>query len=158
MSMDKEAFYRYAGRDLGLRAKTDDLVDQAQSKTASFGEDEIAGIQDQVLGLTYVDELQKIAENRGVARGINAVLETIGDMQEPTVEKVAAAAEDAFDAVISGAFAPQAETEKEAQTLQDEMVYGCAEAIGALHGVDPSSDQVMKVAVNLVAQELDANE
>lgn len=153
--MDKTAFYRYAGRDVALRAHTNDLAEQINEKTANFDKTAVAEVNDQLGGLQYVDELQKIAESRGAARAYASVVNAVDQMEEPTAEKVASHAEEAFNSVAQGANPPQPETEKEAQTAQDEMVYGCAEALGSLTGQDPESDQILKTAVDLVANELE---
>lgn len=156
--MDKQAFYRYAGRDVALRAHTNDLVSEVNEKTASFNDQEIAEVNDQVGGLQYVDELQKIAESRGAARAYASVVETINDMNDPTAEKVASLAKESFEQVASTAQSPQAQNEKEAENLQDQMVQGCAEALGEITGQRPSNENVLKVAVDLVVDEIEGQQ
>jgi len=82
--MDKQAFYRYAGRDLALRAITEGTIDD-MSKTASQG-GQVSGqayneVNDYAHSIDYVDELQKIAEARGMAQAYNSVLQELGNLE-----------------------------------------------------------------------------
>lgn len=155
--MEKAAYYRFAGRDLGLRFMLDRSI-SVMDKTAAGGqqidEDFENQVGEYVGSVTYVEELNKRAHNYGVLKGYAQVLESI-EAGTP-IEKIAQDLQDALNQKVASASFPAPETDEELASLQDEMVKGAAEAIGSFADIDPTSEEVLSTAIDLVAAHLEA--
>ena len=157
--MDKQAFYRYAGRDLALRAVTEGAIDD-MSKTASqggqIGNQAYEEVNDFAHSLDYVDELQKISEARGMAKAYNTVLEELGQLETADdLSKVAENLGSAVDEIMSGpGMSPQAKTAQEQEAFEDNLVLGTAEGLAQFKGASVDHPEVIEAAVALVENEL----
>jgi hypothetical protein len=155
--MEKNAYYRFAGRDLGLRFMLNQSAGELQ-KTAASGQEvneEFAQEVNEFAGsLTYVDELTKRAHNYGMLSGFQQVIDAIESGMES--EKIASFLQDAISTKLASAMLPTPETDEEATSFQDEMVKGAAEAIASFAGLDPSSDEVLDAAIDLVTSDMES--
>lgn len=152
-TMEKKAYYRFAGRDLGTRAALAHLVDE-MDKTAEVDEGVVDAAIELSESMDYMDELTKKAYNAGLLAGFQQVRDAI-EAEGADIEKIAEQLGDVLDTKTASATLPIAETEEESAEFLSEMVKGAAESLSALIATEEDSDEdILKVAEAVVAEAL----
>ena len=153
---DKQAFYRFAGRELGLRTIVRSAADQID-KTAAAGQAVDADHERQVAeyagSLGYTNELQKIARKAGQLEAYQQVSNLIAT--GAGLNKIAENLAGVLDKAAQFG-APLPANEGEMAEFQNQMVAGVAETLGTTSGLDPNSPAVLDRAIGIVSSYLGA--